>query len=62
MTHAPGGRTPFAVVANLGKAEQVVPLPRPVDGLLLAWDEGGTQVTADGIRMPATSAAVVRLG
>ena len=61
MTHTPAGRPPYAVVANLADAERVVPLDLGAAELLLAWDVPATRLGDDGIRMPACSAAVLRL-
>ncbi len=49
-----------AVVANLGDTVRTVPVERAA-GLLLAWSRGGTDVVADGVRLPGRSAAVVAL-
>ena len=62
MTRTPVDGAAFAVVVNLADRAQDVPLgDRTPAALLLAWDEGGTQVSDHGIRMPAASAAVVSL-
>ncbi len=61
MTHAPAGRPPYAVVVNLAGSAQVVALPAPATELLLAWDGIDTEVREGAVRMPAGSAAVLRL-
>jgi len=61
MTHTPAGRPAYAVVANLADAERVVPLDLGAAELMLAWDVPATRLGDDGIRMPACSAAVLRL-
>ena len=40
-------------------AAQEVPLPGRGSRVLLAWDEGGTSLTPDAVRLPPASVAVV---
>jgi maltooligosyltrehalose trehalohydrolase len=62
MSRTPADAPAFAVVVNLADRVQDLPLgDRTPAALLLAWEEGGTEVSDDGIRMPAASAAVVGL-
>ena len=61
MTHAPAGRAASAVVVNLSGDPRDVPVAGGAAEVLLAWDVAGTEVVASGVRMPAGSAAVVRL-
>ena len=61
MTHTPAGRTPYAVVVNLSDADRDVPLDLGGADLVLAWDRAGTRLGRGGIRVPASSAAVLRL-
>ena len=63
VTHTPAGRPAYAVVANLADVSQEVPLGGAgTPEVLLAWDDVGTRVHDDVARMPAHSAAVLRLG
>lgn len=62
VTHTPAGRPAYAVVANLADVSQEVPLGGAhAAEVLLAWDDV-TLVHDDVARMPAHSAAVLRLG
>ncbi|MFL6151596.1 MAG: malto-oligosyltrehalose trehalohydrolase [Ornithinibacter sp.] len=61
MRHAPAGRAAYAVAANLADIAQEVPLGGPVAEVLLAWDDVGTQVRRNAVRVPAASVAVLRL-
>jgi maltooligosyltrehalose trehalohydrolase len=61
MTHAPAGRPASAVVVNLSGGPQDVPVAGGPAEVLLAWDVAGTEVVGNGVRVPAGSAAVVRL-
>ena len=57
--HAPAGRTASAVVVNLADDPAEVALPRTGGRVALAWDPRGTTVTADAVRLPGGSAAVL---
>jgi maltooligosyltrehalose trehalohydrolase len=61
MRHAPDGRDAYAVVANLADVAQDVPLGSAGAEVLLAWDDVGTERRRDAVRVPAASAAVLRL-
>jgi hypothetical protein len=54
----PGGRHPPSCV-NLADDPADVPLPRTGGRVALAWDPQGTTVTADAVRLPGGSAAVL---
>jgi maltooligosyltrehalose trehalohydrolase len=49
-------------VANLGEAEQTVPVPARISSVLLAWDPAATAVADQGLRLPRHGVAVVRVG
>ena len=61
MRHAPAGRPGYAVVANLADVAQEVPLGTAATDVLLAWDDVGTELRRDAVRVPAASVAVLRL-
>ena len=61
MRHAPAGRAAYAVVANLADIAQDLPLGGPAAEVLLAWDDVGTELRRDAVRVPAASVAVLRL-
>ena len=61
LEHRPGGRSPYAVVVNLGAAEATVPVAT-AGPVLLAWDLDATVVGDRTVTLPADAAAVVALG
>ncbi|HYN68187.1 MAG TPA: malto-oligosyltrehalose trehalohydrolase [Ornithinibacter sp.] len=61
MVHAPAGGRPYVVAVNLAATPQTVPLPAGEPELILAWDGADTTVREGAVRMPAGSAAVLRL-
>ena len=62
VTHTPAERPAYAVVANLADAAQAVPVHGAGSAeVLLAWDDVGTRVEPDAVRVPAHSVAVLRL-
>ena len=61
MRHAPAGRAAYAVVANLADVAQDLPLGGAAAEVLLAWDDVGTELRRDAVRVPASSGAVLRL-
>jgi maltooligosyltrehalose trehalohydrolase len=63
MTHAPAGRPAHTVVVNLADLAQDVPVAGGAVGeVLLAWDHVGTEPRDGGVRLPASSVAVLRVG